>query len=135
MKIAVLTTTDIIICNAKIYKQSLIKKQVNCDILLVMPDFNIKNYTINTNIAIIYGDLGFKFFKNINYKEIITYGMSQKNTITISSTEMNCILIAIQREITKLNGEKIEIGEIAVEKTQKNQLDTLAISILDIVKK
>lgn len=48
-------------------------------------------------------------------KNIITYGMNQKATITLSSINDNKLLISIQRNIENIKGEEIEVGENVLE--------------------
>lgn len=135
-KIVVLSINDIdniLIDGAEIYNQNNCKKEFHCDILLIMPYFNAYNLKINTKIAIVYGDLGFKTIQNIKYQEIITYGMSSKNTATISSICSNNILVAIQREITNIYGNIFEISEYFADNSSENHLESLALSLLCII--
>ena len=105
----------------------------NCDILLIMPNFNARKFNIYSKIAIVYGDLGFFNIKNIKYNNIITYGMSSKNTVTISSIGENEMLMAIQRQISSINGNTIEISEHSVKEKMEKPLDILATEILKMI--
>ncbi len=132
-KIVILSNNDIIVEGAKIYNIKNCNEEIFCDILLIMPNFNAEKFIVQTKIAIVYGDLGFKSIKNIKYEEIITYGMASKNTATISSSYTNNILVAIQREITDIKGKTFEISEYFVEKKSEKYLETLALSLLCII--
>lgn len=129
----ILSSKEIIVPFAKVYKHHDLNSEFFCDILLVMPDFNPKNLKITAKTVIAYGDLGFKSFKNIKSEQIITYGMSNKNTITISSSFTNEILVAIQREFIGINGNLYEVSEYLTEKITENPLETLAISIFYMI--
>lgn len=65
-------------------------------------------------------------------KEIITYGLNQKATVTISSIKDRDILIYVQRNI-KNNKEKIiEVGEKLVKVKEETKLKNYEILILYI---
>lgn len=64
-----------------------------------------KYLIINTDIKL---DLNLDNNKKIN---IITYGLNQKATVTISSITDSSILIDLQRNIKSKSGEIIEVGE------------------------
>ncbi|MFI3116210.1 MAG: hypothetical protein R3Y12_08750 [Clostridia bacterium] len=132
-EISILSNKNIIMCNAKIYSETFEAKEIFCDILLIMPDFKINNMKITTKIAIIYGDAPFSNLHSISFKKIITYGMSSKNTATISSMCQNDLLLAIQREITNINGNIIQIGEYKSENITENQLETLGLTLLSMI--
>lgn len=132
-EIAILSNNNMIIFDAKIYPQSLCETEIFCDILLVMPDFDIKNFKITTKIAIVYGDIFFENIQNISFDKIITYGMSSKNTATISSLCQNDLLVAIQREISDLKDNIIQIGEYKKENIAENQLQSLGLNILSML--
>ena len=51
-------------------------------------------------------------FPQICAKTIVTYGLSQKDSITISSVSADELVLAIQREMRTLSGQKIEEQEI-----------------------
>lgn len=55
-----------------------------------------------------------EIFENINAK-ILTYGLKQKSTITISSVEENQVIVSIQRAFKSLDGKIIEQQEVPVE--------------------
>lgn len=50
-----------------------------------------------------------------NRKNIITYGMNQKATITMSSISDNKLLISLQKNIENIKGKEIEVGENILE--------------------
>lgn len=132
-EISILSHKNIIICDARVYSSLNREDEIFCDILLVMPDFNAKNFNITTKIAIVYGDFGFNSFKNIKYEQIITYGMSSKSSVTISSICSSEMLIAVLREIIDINGNKIELSEHLCKEITENPLETLALCTLFMI--
>ena len=63
---------------------------------------------VNTDIAI-----NENIFKEINAK-ILTYGLKQKSTITVSGLEEKQIIISIQRSFKNIKGKMISEQEIPV---------------------
>lgn len=57
--------------------------------------------------------------KEIN---VITYGLNDKATITISSATEDAILLDIQREIEDIRGEIIEVGELKVGNIKRRKI-------------
>jgi len=47
----------------------------------------------------------------------ISYGLSEKNSVTVSSIETDCITVTVQRELTGLRGQSVEPQDIVL-KTQ-----------------
>lgn len=108
-------------------------QNIDCDIFLCMPNVDPKYIQINAKIAIVYGDLGFKSYKKMKCGEIITYGMSSKNSVTPSSIADDTLLLSIQRSILKLDGEQIPIGEVSCAKNHLSNLDNIAINVLNLI--
>lgn len=129
--IVILSLDELEFENAKIVKPCKDLKEINCDIILIMPNVRINSYKINAKIIILYGDLGYLSLKNVKCDSIVTYGMANRNTITISSVDN--MLIAVQREITKLDKNKTQIGEFFSKRTQKNEIFDLAIESLRLI--
>lgn len=75
----------------------------------------IKEVTKKSKYLLINSDegIGSKLFDENNLN-IITYGLNNKATITVSSVEEESILIDIQREIKDINEKVIEVGESKV---------------------
>ena len=77
----------------------------------------------NTQYLIINSDVDFKYNEIIKEKiNIITYGLNQKATITVSSIEENYTLVAIQREIQDIYNNIIEVKEEVLEFKKDNKL-------------
>lgn len=77
----------------------------------------------NTQYLIINSDVDFKYNEIIKEKiNIITYGLNQKATITVSSIEENYTLVAIQREIQDIYNNIIEVKEEVLEFEKDNKL-------------
>ena len=75
----------------------------------------IKKLINTTKYIIINADINIQILNNIEIDKplkIITYGFNSKSTISISSVKEDYIILSIQREIEKLNNEKIENQEI-----------------------
>lgn len=67
---------------------------------------------------------------------VITYGLNQKSTLTISSIQEDKVLIALQRNFKNLEGEEIEMGERDVlidENTKLSPHDILVKSIISLI--
>ncbi len=65
-------------------------------------------------------------------KEIITYGLNQKATVTISSIKDRDILIYVQRNIKNNKEKTIEVGEKLVKVKEETKLKNYEILILYI---
>ena len=74
----------------------------------------IKKLINTTKYIIINADINIQILNNIEIDKplkIITYGFNSKSTISISSVKEDYIILSIQREIEKLNNEKVENQE------------------------
>ena len=70
----------------------------------------------NVKYLILNGDVDLKLFINSKEKiNLITYGMSQKSTITMSSINDESILISLQREIMNIYDKCVSMKEINIE--------------------
>ena len=49
---------------------------------------------------------------------VVTYGLSGKNTVTLSSIDENRLFLALQREIISLDGRRIEQQELIIPDAQ-----------------
>ena len=78
----------------------------------------IKKLINTTKYIIINADINIPILNNIEIDKplkIITYGFNSKSTISISSVKEDYIILSIQKEIEKLNNEKIENQEKKIE--------------------
>ena len=84
-----------------------------------------------TKYILINSDVKIKIPENILIK-IITFGFNSKSTIMISSVKENYIIISVQREIEKLNGDIIENQEkkIEIELNKKSSIYNEIINFL-----
>lgn len=64
---------------------------------------------------------------------IITYGLNQKATVTISSITESSILIYLQKSLKNIKGKTIEIGEKRVKIKEENKLKTYEVLIIYII--
>ena len=64
---------------------------------------------------------------------IITYGLNQKATVTISSITESSILIYLQKSLKNIKGKTIEIGEKRVIVNEDNKLKTYEVLIIYII--
>ena len=78
---------------------------------------NAKNFIINSDIVWNVEEIN-NITKN---KNIITYGLNQNATITISSVKMENILIYIQNKIIDITGKEIEEQEINIDMKKNNR--------------
>jgi len=64
---------------------------------------------------------------------IITYGLNQKATVTISSITESSILIYLQKNLRNIKGKNIEIGEKRIKVSEENKLKTYEVLIIYII--
>ena len=88
---------------------------INKDLVLNKQEEEYIKKIINaTKYIIINADINIQILNNIEIDKplkIITYGFNSKSTISISSVKEDYIILSIQREIEKLNNEKVENQE------------------------
>ena len=85
---------------------------------------NIKEILKNTKYLLLNTDINLNenLFKDIDVK-ILTYGLKQKATITVSSIGEKQIIVSIQRAFKNLKGKIIEQQEIPVEISKNTTKD------------
>ena len=85
----------------------------------------ILNMDLNENMDILEGKKGM----------VITYGLNQKSTVSVSSITEDMILIALQRNVYNCKNKMIEVGEkkVAVQDGNKKIYEELILFILDII--
>lgn len=92
---------------------------INKDLILNEQENNVFiKLVCETKYIIINADTNIQLLNNIQLKKplkIITYGFNSKATISISSVKEEYIILSIQREIEKVNNEKIENQERKIE--------------------
>ena len=75
--------------------------------------------------------------KNPQYEntesKIISYGLNQKATVTVSSITDTDILIYLQKNLQKKDDKKIEIEERRIKRKEKSKLKTYEILIIYII--
>ena len=97
-------------------------KNIKFEVIIFLQNINLKeeeykymNGIISkTKCLIINGDIEIEILKNIEIEKtikLITFGFNSKSTITISSVNEEKIIVFIQRNIEKINGEVIESQE------------------------
>lgn len=104
----------------------------NKDINLTEEEYKFMREIINkTKYIIVNSDMKIKILEDIPIK-IITFGFNSKSTIMISSVKENYIIISVQREIEKLNGDIIENQEkkIEIEQNKKSSIYNEIINFL-----
>lgn len=84
---------------------------------------SIKKLLMNSKYIIINSEVRInnEFFEEIKSK-IITYGLNQKSTITISSVSEENVLISLQRNLENIKGKTIEMEEKNIHKDKNNGL-------------
>ena len=89
-----------------------------------------------SNFLIINGDIEIHILKEIKIEKpikLITIGFNSKSTITISSIKDNKIIMYIQRDIEKSNGEIIEVQEVVSNGNIKKIYNNLAVFIINML--
>ena len=117
-------------------------KNVKFEILIIDSDletFNkekniIEQLCLNSKYLIINTDINSKFkISDKSKANIITYGLNQKATVTISSITDTNILIYLQRNIKNIEDKIIEVGEKQIKLGSKSKLKTYEILIIYII--
>lgn len=100
--------------------------EIPFDLCVYEPNFSKTAPTCYASLAIIPDTLRPVQFQGAQH--VITYGLCQKNTVTVSSLVGEDLVIAIQREIPTLLGETVDAQEFHVKFSQFGDInDTLAI--------
>ena len=88
-----------------------------------------------TKYLIINGDIEIDILKNIQIEKpikLITFGFNSKSTITISSVKDDKIIVCLQRDIEKSNGEILESQEKeTMSKENKKIYNNLVVFIIN----
>ena len=94
----------------------------------------MKEIISNTKYLMINGDIEINILKNIELEKpikLITFGFNSKSTITISSVNDEKIIVCLQRDIEKSNGEILECQEKEIiSKNNKNIYNNLIVFII-----
>lgn len=94
----------------------------------------IEQLCLNSKYIIINTDINLKFkISDKSKTNIITYGLNQKATVTISSITDTNILIYLQRNIKDIEDRIIEVGEKQIKLDSNNKLKTYEILIIYII--
>ena len=87
----------------------------------------------NTQYLIINTDKNPQYMQTMWKNEVITYGLNQKATVTVSSISDTNILIYLQKSLQNKDKKKIEIEERRIKKKEKSTLKTYEILIIYII--
>lgn len=99
------------------------------DAVLLMPDMGTQSFTISCNVLVVPDESS---IKNVEAKSVVSYGMSQRNTVTLSSTQELCKVIALQRDVMSLDGKLILRQEFPLE-CDFTSYETLALASVLII--
>lgn len=117
-------------------------KNVKFEIIIIDSDLEsfikekniIEQLCLNAKYLIINTDINTKFkISDKSKANIITYGLNQKATVTISSITDTKILIYLQRNIKNIEDKLIEVGEKQIKLDSKSKLKTYEILIIYII--
>lgn len=118
-------------------------KNITFEEIIFLQDINIKedeykymNEIISkTKYLILNGDIEINILKKIEIKKpikLITFGFNLKSTITISSVKNDTVIVCLQRDIEKLNGEILECQEKQIDnKDNKKIYNNLVVFIIN----
>ena len=118
-------------------------KNIKFDEIIILKNINLseKEYKYMKEIIskvkylIFSGDIEISILKNIEIDKpikLITFGFSSKSTITISSIKEEKIIVCIQRDIEKANGEILESQEKEIiMKNDKKIYNILSVFIIN----
>lgn len=100
------------------------KDKIKWDVVVMSPGYRIVRDMpeIRCFAAVIPGSIPAEELGFLHAETIVTYGMSQKDTITASSVEDE-VFIAIQRELITLNGERVEEQEFPMVHLPEKNID------------
>ena len=94
------------------------------DINLELEEYKYMNEIISkAKYLILNGDIEIKVLKEIKVEKpikVITFGFNTKATITISSVKEEKIIVCLQRDIEKVDGEIIETQEKEIRISKEN---------------
>lgn len=94
------------------------------DIKLEIEEYKYMNEIISkAKYLIINGDIEIEVLKEINIEKpikVITFGFNTKATITISSVKEEKIIVCLQRDIEKIDGDIIETQEKEIKIGKEN---------------
>lgn len=95
----------------------------------------IENLCLYAKYIIINTDINIEIPKFIKQSKasIITYGLNQKATVTISSITESSILIYLQKNLKNIKGKNIEIGEKMIKVNEENKLKIYDVLIIYII--
>ncbi len=95
----------------------------------------IKNMCLHAKYIAINTDINVEIpeFIKESKAHVITYGLNQKATVTISSITESSILIYLQKSLKNIKGKTIEIGEKMVKVDEENKLKTYEVLIIYII--
>ncbi len=102
-------------------------KNIKFDTIIVTEDFagilNSSKYLDdiikNSKYVIVNSDT-VENMKYLNDRNVITYGLNQKATITISSVKKENILLCVQKNIKNVKGNTVEQQEISIDINKNN---------------
>lgn len=94
------------------------------DIKLESKEYKYMNEIMSkTKYLILNGDIKIEILKKINIEKpikVITFGFNTKATISISSVKEEKVIVCLQRDIEKLDGEVIESQEKEIKLIREN---------------
>ena len=93
----------------------------------------IEQICLNSKYLVINTDINLRF--NISNKKIniITYGLNQKATVTVSSITDTDVLIYLQRNIQTVTNKMVEVGEKRIKIDESSKLKIYEILIIYII--
>jgi len=102
---------------------------VRYDAVLVLPDAILPADQVSCKILIIPEDT---IINNALAKSVVSYGMSQRNTVTLSSTQDADHIVALQRDVAALEGTLVLRQEFSFS-CSLPPYETLALASLMII--
>ncbi len=105
------------------------------DICILESGFKKSNSFPQANCVIVPDICNIATINQLCPKSVITYGLSCKNTVTVSSLIGNQMVISIQRELVTISGSRIEAQEFPVNLIDINAVEAVlaAVAILLIL--
>ena len=99
------------------------------DICILESGYEKSNSFPQANTVIVPDICSVSTINQLNPKSVITYGLSCKNTVTVSSLIQSKLVISVQREIVSLEKKRIVEQEFSIDLKNSSQIEALLASV------
>ncbi len=85
-------------------------------VFLTSEEISVPRERVECGIAVIPGSADSEGSAWLSAQSVVSYGMGQRDTITVSSIDDHMIMLTLQREIATLKGEMVDRQDFAVDR-------------------